>query len=319
MAEREKMKKITEIKRKIARKAGITVIKAILAGADNVNLHGLLAGSDAVSICYKKLLEVVKEKKWEYPLTWLLHYLEGSGEALYVPNHIVEDASSAIVEAVEGDLDYEFNSTSMFDGSGTYYVNHSLMYEGHGFLDRPVLFYLVGGFTFRILEGGVIYAEDEYDWHPNQYGEFFNSPIGCQFEEVFKLLISIFGNEEWFILEDDWTGDGDYMCSVSNKLFYDMESVGAKPFTTIICCESEKIKSMLLESSKEEFEEVENDFKEFKDFLYYEDIENWDNMILKYKKEAIEDAISNRWHAEQCNNDYDDDEYYDDYEYEESF
>lgn len=89
----------------------------------------------------------------------------------------------------------------------------------------PDLFYLVGGFTTR-WEGGLLTGRDVYDWHPNPNGEWNTLPLPNHWlvRVAVRVLMYLFG-EEWFRFEAG-------LPVVSDKLWADMEAVGAKSFTT---------------------------------------------------------------------------------------
>lgn len=221
------MKKLDTLKFKLARKAAITAIRFLL-GESSLNLDSIIAvraGGEKVVDAASRMKEKVENMGWQYPLKWLLHYLEGEGTDLLVPNNVVEDASVAFTAAINNDVRFEKSASSIWRDGSNFYVNHSLMYGVDGFEDKPILFYLLGGFTFHLNADHSIYAEDVYDWHPNkgEEKEYFSSPLGEEFGELFALLNQMFPYN-WF------TEDGD----VSNKFFSDMELVGAKPFTSKI-------------------------------------------------------------------------------------
>lgn len=165
-------------------------------------------------------------KGLRYPLMWLRHYLLGSGKALRVPTHLLTEAKSALVRAIIYGDSY---SSSHF---GKYHcLDHSTLYEGSGFYNRPSLFYLVGGFTFLLRKDGKISGKDIYDWHPTESGEYFTSPLGTPV--AVAILNWIFGNG-WFVNVGFPCGES----GISNKLWADMELVGARPFQSYFCNES---------------------------------------------------------------------------------
>lgn len=221
------MKRLDTLKFKLARKAAITAIRFLL-GESTLNLDSIIGarvGGNLLQYSANRLKKLVYYNQWEYPLKWLLHYLEGSGKDLIVPADVCEAAADAFTSAVNNDVRFEESASSIWRDGSNFYVNHSLMYGIDGFEDKPILFYLLGGFTFHLNADHSIYAEDVYDWHPNkgEEKEYFSSPLGEEFGELFALLNQMFPYN-WF------TEDGD----VSNKFFADMELVGAKPFTSKI-------------------------------------------------------------------------------------
>lgn len=158
-------------------------------------------------------------KPFELPLKWLLHYISGSGKALQVPIETVKAAKSALFEAIRS-----HNKVV----TGKYYcLYHSTLYEGAGFYGRPTLFYLVGGFTFLFRRDYTFSGKDQYDWHPNENGEYFTSPLGEGKWAIFFMafLDLVFGNN-WFIVGGFPSGQA----GISNKLWDDLHLVGAKPF-----------------------------------------------------------------------------------------
>ena len=64
------------------------------------------------------------------PLIWLRHYLLGSGKDLRVPDR------------------YCYGALSVFNGG---HVEHS-MYQGSSFYENPILFYILGGFSYEFQE-----------------------------------------------------------------------------------------------------------------------------------------------------------------------
>lgn len=161
-----------------------------------------------------------------YPLIWLRHYLLGSGRAMRVPKYLLMDAKSALVRAVV------YGDTFSSNRFGKYHcLDHSTLYEGSGFYNRPLLFYLMGGFTFLLRRDGKVSGKDTYDWHPTDDGKYFTSPIGMPL--LVAVLDWIFGNE-WFVNHGFSCGES----GISNKLWADLELVGARPFQSYFCNES---------------------------------------------------------------------------------
>lgn len=162
----------------------------------------------------------------KYPLVWLRHYLRGSGEDMIVPQKIVDDAYNAFINTISVHGGYDDPSYCLYS---------STLYVGRGFYSRPVLFYLVGGFTFsmeRIDDENIVFkAVDRYDWHPTEYGEFFTSPLGHGI--LCRVLCAVLGfvfGRQYFGNENSVTGE----YGISNRLWFDMLQVGAKEFDSII-------------------------------------------------------------------------------------
>lgn len=96
-----------------------------------------------------------------WPTMWLSHYLNGSGKTLVVPTEVMEQAAPLFVNR----CGYLIDS---YNGTNTVGLHHSTLYEGSGFHGRPSLFYLVGGFTYKVeavTKGIRVYGEDLYDGH----------------------------------------------------------------------------------------------------------------------------------------------------------
>jgi hypothetical protein len=87
---------------------------------------------------------------------------------------------------------------------------------------------MVGGFTFHIEKVKCQYKisfEDAYDWHPNDEGQWFTSPLP---NPLWWIGNKIFG-EDYFPRE----GFPSKIKGVSNKFFHALEEVGAKPFVSV--------------------------------------------------------------------------------------
>lgn len=191
-----------------------------------------------------KMAIIINIKGLKYPLTWLLHYLEGSGAPMEVPSCLVQSAKSAFSKAIWYDC---YGTIEGGEWEGKYCVSHSTLYEGCGFYNRPILFYLLGGFSFEAIKtskGIAVIGEDVYDWHPTKEGNYFTSPLGNNIliNLLVKLMRIIFGNE-YFVSHGFPSGE----TGISNKLWADFEKVGAKPFKS-------KFKTVLWTSK--EFEEL---------------------------------------------------------------
>ena len=157
-----------------------------------------------------------------WPTMWLSHYLNGSGKTLVVPEEVMEQAAPLFVKR----CGYLIDSC---DGVNTVGLHHSTLYEGSGFHGRPSLFYLVGGFTYKVeatTHGIRAYGEDVYDWHPAEYGKYFTSPIGNN-KAICALAQIILG--DYFSSENSVTGEK----GISNRLWEDFLKVGAADFTSV--------------------------------------------------------------------------------------
>lgn len=168
----------------------------------------------------KKVELVRKAEKLVLPIYWLRHYLLGSGKSIRVPDCIVREAESVFLSTIRWwNEDY-----------------------------RPTLFYLLGGFTFRLypgyvwdredreqVESLVVSGNDHYDWHANEDGKYFSSPIGNGkiATVVIKTAAFLFG-EKYFLEEGSphsVTGE----MGISNQLWADMKKVGAAEFNSYFC------------------------------------------------------------------------------------
>lgn len=157
-----------------------------------------------------------------WPTLWLSHYLNGSGKTLKVPVEVMEQAAPLFVNRCGYLIDSH-------NGVNTVGLHHSTLYEGSGFHGRPSLFYLVGGFTYKVeatTHGIRVYGEDVYDWHPSEYGKYFTSPIGTN-----KIICAIaqFVLGSYFSSENSVTGEK----GISNRLWEDFLKVGAQDFLSV--------------------------------------------------------------------------------------
>lgn len=193
-------------------------------------LRVMIIAIASVCVCVFNVLDragiSVRISYVKYPLIWLRHYLRGSGEDLIVPRKIVDDAYAAFIQTIAAHGGYEDPSYCLYS---------STLYVGRGFYSRPVLFYLVGGFTFameRVGDNKVVFKSvDRYDWHPTEDGAFFTSPLGHGI--VCRVLCAVLGfmfGRKYFGNEDSVTGE----YGISNRLWFDMLQVGAKEFDSII-------------------------------------------------------------------------------------
>lgn len=157
-----------------------------------------------------------------WPIYWLSHYLNGSGETLVIPNEVMEQAAPLFVNRCGYLIDSH-------NGVNTVGLHHSTLYEGSGFHGRPSLFYLVGGFTYQVeatTRGIRVFGKDVYDWHPSQYGKYFTSPIGNN-KVICAIAQIILG--EYFSSENSVTGEK----GISNRLWEDFLKVGANDFISV--------------------------------------------------------------------------------------
>ena len=154
------------------------------------------------------------------PMQWLTHYAWGKGRDKEVPSHLISQVEDTFHLAIE---------RGMVDGDSIF-IHHSTLYEGSGFNNRPELFYLVGGFTATYQEGTVVF-QDVYDWHPTSEGDWFTSSFNIPVWGH-KLLNRVFG-EKYYPLSGFPSGNSGF----SNKLWADLEKVGAKSFTSFGKCE----------------------------------------------------------------------------------
>ena len=164
-----------------------------------------------------------------YPVKWLNHYLKGSGLAMEVPMEVVHGAKTAFNEAINIDsYNHKYESWG-----GKYCICHSTLYKGSGFYNRPTLFYLLGGFTFKVYASHtgkvLVSGKDHYDWHPTPNGDYFTSPLGENpvILVIVKIAGKIFG-DEYFVSKGFPSGEA----GISNQLWADFEKVGAKPFNS---------------------------------------------------------------------------------------
>lgn len=157
-----------------------------------------------------------------WPTLWLSHYLNGSGETLEIPNEVMEQAAPLFINRCGYLIDSH-------NGVNTVGLHHSTLYEGSGFHGRPSLFYLVGGFTYKVeavTKGIKVFGEDIYDWHPAEYGKYFTSPIGNN-KIICTIAQVILG--DYFSSENSVTGE----MGINNRLWEDFLKVGAQDFKSV--------------------------------------------------------------------------------------
>lgn len=197
----------------------------------------------------RKIEFVQKGEKLVWPIFWLRHYLRGSGKALQVPTQIVKEAEQVFLTAIKESND-SYCQGSILGGYASlkyrpYCVYHSTLYEGAGFHGRPTLFYLLGGFTFRLYPGDIwtrwdgervesllVSGKDRYDWHPDEHGRFFSSPIGTgKFAAIIlRVAGALFGRKYFFEKGSSFSVTGEQ--GISNELWYDLGKVGAREFNS---------------------------------------------------------------------------------------
>lgn len=205
----------------------------------------LLAATGVVAI-------VKKGSSIGWAALWLHYYLTGKGGKLQVPDELVFQLLPTILWV------YERNNEERMETLKTYQVHfHSTTYyEGRGFEGRPALFYMIGCFTARVKQitetKYSLYIKDVYDWHPNYVwtveGWNYSSYEDWMEDENYKK------EEKWFTsgfsfipskydnLLNKFLGDDYYSLKgwpmgnpgLSNKLWFDLQKVGAKEFTSIV-------------------------------------------------------------------------------------
>lgn len=194
----------------------------------------------------KKIEMVRKGDKLVLPIYWLRHYLLGSGESLRVPDYVVREAESVFLTTIRWWNEELYTPEEKF--FHPYCVHHSTLYDGRGFYGRPTLFYLVGGFTFRMYPGKtwtddegeelsslLVSANDRYDWHSNEDGQYFSSPIGNGkiATAVIRVAGFLFGEEYFLEKGSIYSVTGEM--GISNQLWADMKMVGAAEFDSYFC------------------------------------------------------------------------------------
>jgi len=180
---------------------------------------------------------------------WLFHYLLGSGKNLSLPKKCIEEAKEVLLSAM-----YEKQIAD-----GNICVGDSRYYNGVGFMNKPTLFYLVGGFTAQLVQSNdcanYYKIEDVYDWHPNTNGVWAWS--ATPLPRFFGKILSKFF--------PDLFSAGDCCMAVSNKLW----SLIGKPFTTVgfVRIEKEKIEeikqSIIANQNYDYDDDYEEDYEEW--------------------------------------------------------
>jgi len=173
----------------------------------------------------------------------MFHYLKGSGTFKTLgEEHRGFFKLIATMGLCYGGSNYHYSSLPIIKKDGRKIKigwHHSTLYSGAGFKNRPELFYMIGGFSFSICKRGnrlIVSGKDRYDWHPNGVDEsgreiWFSSPLGGGKLGRFAIwLMSIVFGREYFTLGNNTvTGEA----GISNKLWYDLQQVGAREFNTM--------------------------------------------------------------------------------------
>lgn len=201
-------------------------------------------------------------KEYYYPMKWLLHFLEGGGEPLEVPEELVVQAKEAFNKAIYWN-NYKVKEDYF---CGKYCVNSSTLYEGSGFYNRPTLFYLLGGFSFNVYpckeDNKYVYmvsGKDYYDWHSTDNGKYYTSPLGNNpiMAVLIKVLGLIFGND--LFVANGWPMG---QAGISNKLWEEMYKVGARSFYSYFS-------NIPMFTMSERDVAVKNRDKEYDGYYYY--------------------------------------------------
>lgn len=177
--------------------------------------------------------------QYQYPCRWLHHYLTGKGGVVKIPYQFVSPLLDTLVDVADEYLCETEGDWDLCLQEGEFYkapLHSSRWYEGSGFEGCPPLFYMIGCFTARVyrMEGAIkVYIKDVYDWHPAvvdsvtgeeyYYSSGFNLPSWIH--RVVNLLLG-----EYYPMQGFPMGNP----GISNKLWADLEKVGAKPFTSVL-------------------------------------------------------------------------------------
>lgn len=179
---------------------------------------------------------------------WLGHYALGTGMDKKMPKKWVEPFLCKMLEKADSNGRVVWNSSDWMDQSG--------------FNGQPAGFYTVGGFIGHIKEGKFSFV-DRYDWHPMQRTsprglgsakmwcwsevEGMDAKIEHILPYVPKVLYPLAHKvvKKWGhlnvaqalaeILGPQYVGDSEFfgISGISNKLWHDLEAVGARPFNTV--------------------------------------------------------------------------------------
>lgn len=202
------------------KKVKLLVLRILLV----ISLFGAWIGT-----CFTK-------KTYHFPVEWLLHYLVGTGKDKKVPAKVIKEAEAVFAEAIR------INHMGNESLGGLYAVNHSTLYEGSGFHERPSLFYILGCFLFEYEpRTGKVWGSDHYDWHSDpDANSYFTSPLGYNkwIVKACDLAGRIFGDDLFVTKRSDFdylivAGGYDGQAAISNKLWEVLEVVGAKEFDTV--------------------------------------------------------------------------------------
>lgn len=175
-------------------------------------------------------------KEYHLPITWLHHFIQGSGKSMNVPDKVINDSCDVFLQAIQADCYYSIRHN--YELFGKYCVCHSTLYKGSGFHGRPTLFYLVGGFTFKLYPHGdnmIVAGHDTYDWHSDGSGNYFTSPLGSNpvIVALVRLAGKIWGTDLFCVGTEDGmicAAGEENQARISNKLWEVMYQYGAKDF-----------------------------------------------------------------------------------------
>lgn len=176
------------------------------------------------------------KKAYHFPVEWLLHYLVGTGRDKVVSAKVIEEAKAVFVTAINK------NHLGNEELGGIYAVNHSTLYEGSGFHERPSLFYILGCFIFNYEpRTGRVWGSDHYDWHSDpEQDKYFTSPLGYNkwIVKACDIMGRIFGDDLFVTERSDFdhlivAGGYDGQAAISNKLWEVLKAAGAREFNTV--------------------------------------------------------------------------------------
>jgi len=219
---------------------------------------------------------------YDYALRWLQHFLEGTGETLQIPEHLVLEA----LEGFRGKHSMLRHATAWEKSQhkglrGVLEVYGSTRYEGGGFTGRPQLFYLIGGFKALWYEDNTLVIEDLYDWGKSPEGEFYCSEIPLDMPySIHKALNSVLG-DRYYPLAGFPLGEP----GLSNALFFDLQQEGlSKPFLSTYKgkVDLQDFDFELPELEEEEPEEVEEE-------------EDWLNRVIRFNHPRFTDEDLYGW------------------------
>lgn len=185
--------------------------------------------------------------------TWLSHYIKGSGKERWVPAQLLHEVLPTLAREwswachAQGD---ELVKRVLTRAGWLYRVGFwsTTLYRGKGFSNRPECFYILGCFTYTVkmvrdpLEGKIVVIEgaDKYDWHSTPHFEWSYDSEGNEIKNVteqwytsptpkwFAWALGLIFGREYFPTVGFPMGEP----GISNRLWADLEKVGAKPFKT---------------------------------------------------------------------------------------